>query len=91
MSADSRFETIHTSYGRTVEVGRLCFHSPDTDGERIILDVPRQNPEYDSLWLAMSPNEAHRLAVLLEKCASAAEQAQQSAAGRPAPAERWAA
>ena len=39
MSADSRFETMHTSYGRTVEVGRLCFHSPDTDGERIILDV----------------------------------------------------
>ena len=80
---------MRTSYGRAVEVGRLCFHSTRT--ERIILDVPRQNPEYDSLWLAMSPNEAHRLAALLEKCASAAEQAQQSAAGRPAPAERWAA
>jgi hypothetical protein len=88
MSADSRFETMHTSYGRTVEVGRLCFRSPDTDGERIILDVPRQNPQYDSLWLAMSPKEAHRLAALLDRCATAAEQAPGSAADDPEPTER---
>ena len=91
MSADSRFETIHTSYGRTVEVGRLCFHSPDTDGERIILDVPRQNPEYDSLWLALSPKEAHRLAALLDRCAAAAEQAPGTAANSRKPTERLAA
>lgn len=82
---------MNTSYGRTVEVGRLCFHSPDTAGERIILDVPRQNPQYDSLWLAMSPKESHRLAALLDRCATAAEQAHHCAAGQREPAERLAA
>jgi hypothetical protein len=91
MSADSRFETMHTSYGRTVEVGRLCFVSSESDGERVILDVPRRNPEYDSLWLAMSPKEAHRLAALLDRCATAAEQAHHCAAGRREPTERLAA
>ncbi|HEX5997135.1 MAG TPA: hypothetical protein VFY84_18510 [Jiangellales bacterium] len=82
---------MRTSYGRTVEVGRLCFYSTQTRGERIILDVPRQNPEYDSLWLAMSPEEAHQLAALLDRCAAAAAQAESATAGRPEPLERLAA
>ena len=44
--------------------------------------------EYDSLWLAMSPKEAHRLAALLDRCFTAAEQAHRAAAG---PTERLAA
>lgn len=91
MRADRRFETMHTSYGRTVEVGRLCFHRPETDGGRVILDVPRQNPQYDGLWLAMSPAEAHRLAALLDRYATAAEQVPGSAADQQERAERSAA
>lgn len=73
MAADSRFETMRTSYGRAVEVGRLCFHAPGSTNERVILDVPRQNPEYDPLWLALSPDEARDLAGLLLRHAAAAE------------------
>ncbi len=73
MGADSRFETMRTSYGRAVEVGRLCFYAPDSRTERVILDVPRQNPEYDALWLALSPDEARNLAGLLLRHAAAAE------------------
>ena len=47
--------------------------------------------EYDSLWLAMSPKEAHRLAALLDRCATAAEQAHRAAAGQREPTERLAA
>lgn len=91
MRADSRFETMQTSYGRTVEVGRLCFYTSESDGERVILDVPRRNPDYDSLWLAMSPKEAHRLAALLDRYATEAEQAHHCAAGRRESTERLAA
>ncbi|MFW6090545.1 MAG: hypothetical protein ACODAF_01640 [Actinomycetota bacterium] len=73
MAADSRFEIMRTSYGRAVEVGRLCFFAPGTRNERVILDVPRQNPEYDALWVALSPDEARSLAGLLLRHAAAAD------------------
>lgn len=73
MAADSRFEIMRTSYGRAVEVGRLCFYAPGSRNERVILDVPRQNPEYDALWVALSPEEARSLAGLLLRHAAAAE------------------
>jgi hypothetical protein len=73
MTTPCRFETMRTSYGRVVEVGRLCFRDPGLHDERVILDVPRQNPEYDSLWVALSPSEARALAGLLIRHAEAAE------------------
>jgi hypothetical protein len=72
MTADSRFETMRTSYGRTIEVGRLCLTRPGTCDDRVIVDVPRENPEYD-LWLALSPAEARDLAGRLIRLATAAE------------------
>ena len=71
--ADGRFEIMRTSYGRAVEVGRLGLPPHDSREDRVILDVPRQNPEYDNLWLAMSPAEARDLARLLMRHASEAE------------------
>jgi hypothetical protein len=41
--------------------------------DRIILDVPRDNPEYDDLWLALSPKEARHLAECLTRQATEAE------------------
>jgi hypothetical protein len=73
MTADSRFETMLTSYGRAVEVGRLGLPPHGSREDRVILDVPRQNPEYDDLWVAMSPAEARDLAGLLVRHAEAAE------------------
>jgi hypothetical protein len=73
MTADSRFETMRTSYGRTVEVGRLCLTRPGSCDDRVIVDVPRENPEYDDLWLALSPAEARDLAGRLIRLAAAAE------------------
>jgi hypothetical protein len=64
MTVHSRFNTICTSYGRTVEVGRLSLTQGSGD-ERVYLDIPRQNPEFDNLWLALSPEEACDLADLL--------------------------
>lgn len=81
MTADSRFETLRTSYGRTVEVGRLGLTSDESRGDRVILDVPRQNPEYDSFWVAMSPAEARELAGLLMRHAALAESAEASVDG----------
>lgn len=81
MTADSRFETMRTSYGRAVEVGRLGLSPRDSRVDRVILDVPRQNPEYDSLWLAMSPAEARDLAGLLMRHAAAAESPESSVDG----------
>ena len=73
MTADSRFETMRTSYGRTVEVGRLCLSRSGARDDRVIVDVPRENPEYDDLWLALSPAEARDLAGRLIRLAAAAE------------------
>lgn len=73
MAVNSKFESIRTSYGRKVEVGRLCFFPTDPDDERVIVDVPRQNPEFDTMWLALSPDEARELAALLVRQAAAAE------------------
>ncbi|HEX6197137.1 MAG TPA: hypothetical protein VFZ37_14580 [Jiangellaceae bacterium] len=73
MAADSMFETMYTSYGRMVEVGRLGLKPDESADERVILDVPRQDPQYDSIWLAMSPTEARDLAGLLMRHAAAAE------------------
>jgi hypothetical protein len=81
MTADSRFETMRTSYGRAVEVGRLDRNPRDSRDDRVILDVARQNPEYDSLWLAMSPAEARDLASLLVRHAAAAESPESSVDG----------
>jgi hypothetical protein len=39
----------------------------------VIVDVPRENPEYDDLWLALSPAEARDLARRLIRLAAAAE------------------
>jgi hypothetical protein len=73
MTADSRFEIMRTSYGRTVEVGRLCLSRSGSCDDRVIVDVPRENPEYDDLWLALSPAEARDLAGRLIRHAAAAE------------------
>jgi len=73
MTADSRFEIMRTSYGRTVEVGRLCLSRTGSSDDRVIVDVPRENPEYDDLWLALSPAEARDLAGRLIRLAAAAE------------------
>lgn len=73
MTLDSRFEKMCTSYGRMVEVGRLALKPHRAADERVILDVPRQNPQYDNIWLAMSPDEARRLAGLLMRHADAAQ------------------
>jgi len=73
MTVDSRFEIMRTSYGRTVEVGRLCLSRPGSCDDRVIVDVPRENPEYDDLWLALSPAEARDLARRLIRLAAAAE------------------
>jgi hypothetical protein len=73
MTVDSRFEIMRTSYGRTVEVGRLRLSRPGSCDDRVIVDVPRENPEYDDLWLALSPAEARDLARRLIRLAAAAE------------------
>jgi hypothetical protein len=39
----------------------------------VIVDVPRENPEYDHLWLALSPAEARDLAGRLIRLVAAAE------------------
>lgn len=41
MTADSKFETLRTSYGWMLEVGRFGIHSRDSLGDRVILDVSR--------------------------------------------------
>jgi hypothetical protein len=56
-----------------VEVGRLCLSRPGSCDDRVIVDVPRENPEYDDLWLALSPAEARDLARRLIRLAAAAE------------------
>jgi hypothetical protein len=89
MTADSRFETMRTSYGRTVEVGRLCLSRSGARDERVIVDVPRENPEYDDLWLALSPAEARDLAGRLIRHAAAAESpASVAGAGSTRPVSR---
>ncbi|WP_123788555.1 hypothetical protein [Phytoactinopolyspora halophila] len=65
---------MSTSYGRRVEVGRLHLSEPGSSGDgRVILDIPRQDPEYDAMWVALSPVEARDLADLLLRYAAAAE------------------
>ena len=91
MSTNSRFDTMSTSYGRTVEVGRLCLGAAGSRNERVILDAPRQDPEYDHLWLALSPAEARDLAGLLTRHAAAAESSASPVTdgdGRQRPASR---
>jgi hypothetical protein len=73
MSNSIRHEKMCTSYGRTVEVGRLRLPGVRSHVDRIILDVPRDNPEYDDLWLALSPMEARHLAECLTRQATEAE------------------
>ncbi|AYY14245.1 hypothetical protein EF847_17630 [Actinobacteria bacterium YIM 96077] len=73
MSLSIRHETMCTSYGRTVEVGRLRLPGVNEPVQRIVLDVPRSNPEYDRLWLSLSPQEARDLADRLERYAAEAE------------------
>ncbi|NDL59660.1 hypothetical protein [Phytoactinopolyspora mesophila] len=73
MSNSIRHETMCTSYGRTVEVGRLRLPGVTRPVERIVLDVPRKNPEYDNLWLSLSPDEARDLASRLVRQAAEAE------------------
>lgn len=68
-----RHEKMCTSYGRTVEVGRLRLPGVDMPVNRITLDVPRDNPEYDDIWLALSPREARDLAERLNRQAREAE------------------
>ncbi|NED98529.1 hypothetical protein G1H11_24840 [Phytoactinopolyspora alkaliphila] len=75
MSNSIRHETMRTSYGRTVEVGRLRLPGVQTPVDRVILDVPRDNPEYDNLWLSLSPREARDLAERLTRHATEAESA----------------
>lgn len=69
----NRTETMRTSYGRTVEVGRLRLPGTTAPVERVIVDVRRENPEYDDLWLSLSPAEARDLAERLMRHAAAAE------------------
>lgn len=73
MSNSIRHETMCTSYGRTVEVGRLRLPGVTHPVDRIILDVPRDNPDYDGLWLTLSPKEARDLAQRLMRQATEAE------------------
>jgi hypothetical protein len=73
MSNSIRHETMCTSYGRTVEVGRLRLPGVTSPVERIVLDVPRKNPEYDGLWLSLSPEEARDLASRLVRQAEEAD------------------
>lgn len=73
MVANIRHETLCTTYGRTVEIARLRLPGPHETVQRIILDVPRTNPEYDHLWLSLSPKEARELAGCLERYAAEAE------------------
>ncbi|NEE00659.1 hypothetical protein [Phytoactinopolyspora halotolerans] len=75
MSNSIGHETMRTSYGRTVEVGRLRLPGLTAPVDRVILDVPRDNPEYDDLWLSLSPQEARELAARLMRHASEAESA----------------
>lgn len=73
MSNSIRHETMCTSYGRTVEVGRLRLPGVRQPVNRIILDVLRDNPDYDDLWLTLSPQEARDLAQRLMRQATEAE------------------
>lgn len=73
MPCDIRHETMCTTYGRTVEVGRLRLPGVTSQVDRIIVDVPRDNPEYDNLWLSLSPEEARDLATRLTRQAAEAE------------------
>lgn len=75
MSSSIRHETMCTSYGRTVEVGRLRLPGVKHPVDRIILDIIRDNPDYDGLWLALSPQEALGLAQRLMRQATEAEAA----------------
>ncbi|WP_207782089.1 hypothetical protein [Phytoactinopolyspora limicola] len=68
-----RHETMYTSYGRVVEVGRLRLPGVSRPVDRIVVDVPRTNPEYDDLWLSLSPAEARDLARRLVRQAAEAE------------------
>lgn len=64
-------ERLRTTCGRTIEIGRLAL--PGTTVERVIVDVSREDHDYDELWMSLTPGEARDLATLLARQAATAE------------------